>query len=356
MSDFLQPSAVPQADRVERALEYAVLQHFQQEPLQELLFSGRDALYYRTAARLLELIDTSGQPTQQLVDFVESSGDPQAFLRDCFSRSEVGVTWARWAKTSLWRIDPSSAEAFLDALTQLAPATRLRRAKTLRSWLEALAPEDAGSTPEELRGLLLSRPLAHFHLSARTTNVFHRERLEYVHQAVSLGSEGLLELRGFGRTSLREFEAVLQREAPGETLDELAMALREGALSWPDGEKTAADSAPPPPQDQLDQLSWAELPERLPAHILELPIAYPELDLPTRILTHCTREDLQSVRDLVRHSEAELREFRGLGPTTLGGIAPLLWCVASGCSAMRPAKTESSRPGLLGSDRLGRAV
>lgn len=144
MSERLPSSAIPQADRVERVLEYAVLLHHQHHALRELLYRGRDALYYRSGARILGLVDADGEPSMRTTDFAEHGEEPLELLRECFVRSAVGQAWARWAKTSLWSVDPDTAEAFLEDMAELAPATAQRRAKTLRTWLEELAPELSG--------------------------------------------------------------------------------------------------------------------------------------------------------------------------------------------------------------------
>ncbi|WP_219906740.1 DNA-directed RNA polymerase subunit alpha C-terminal domain-containing protein, partial [Enhygromyxa salina] len=320
MLEPLPSSAVPQADRVERALEYAVLLHYRQFALRDLIYRGRDAMYYRCAAQILGLIDAAGQPSASVIEFVETGADPLELLRGGFERSAIGQGWARWSKTSLWGVDPASAEAFLVDATDLAPATTERRAKTLRTWLEQLAPEDRGPSVEQLRGQLLARPLSRFHFSARTTNVFRREGFEYVHQPVALTSAGLLALRAFGQTSLREVEGLLAQEPPGETIDELAAALERAELTWPEGFDLANIRAPAPTLEDLEDLEdpgWNQLAEVLPEHILAQGIE--QLDPPTRMLTFCHREAIETVRELVARPEQEIREARGVGRTTLAG-------------------------------------
>lgn len=243
-------SAVPQAERVERALEYALLLHYEQFTLCELIFRGSEAADYRSAAQILGLIDAADQPTPRVTEFIEASDEPLELLRDSFERSVVGQAWAQWSKTSLWSVAPASAEAFLVNVTALNGATIERRAKTLRTWLEDLAPEDRGSTVEQLRGALLARPLSDFTFSVRTTNVFRREGFEYLHQPVVLTSVGLLGLRAFGQTSLREVESLLSQTPLGEGIDELAAALRSGEFEWP------ADAGDPPQQGAARALEW----------------------------------------------------------------------------------------------------
>ncbi|PRP95253.1 DNA-directed RNA polymerase subunit alpha C-terminal domain-containing protein [Enhygromyxa salina] len=326
MIDPLPSSAIPQADCIERALEYAVLLHYRQFALRDLVYRGRDAMYYRAAAQLLGLTDASGQPTATVVEFVHGGVDPLELLRASFERSAVGLAWARFGKGGLWSLDPDSAEAFLATATELAPATAERRAKTLRTWWHELAPEHSGPSVEQLRAELLARPLSSFHLSARTTNVFRRAGFELVHQVVALTSVGLLELRSFGQICLREVDGLLSQAPPGETIDELAAALSAGQVSWPAGFDTAtatatATAAAPSPATvdpeliDLTQLSWNQLATTLPAHILALSIE--QVDLPTRTYTFCDSEGIETIGQLVARSKAEVREARGVGPGTL---------------------------------------
>src|SRR5690606_20503184 len=181
---ILNTTAIPQADRVERALEYAVLTWHDELSLRDLLFQGRDALYYRSAAQLLGLVDGRGQPTELVAKFCDADGDPLELLRECFEHSAVGLGWARWAQTPLWRVDEESAEKFLAATTELSEATRARRAKSLRAWLASLRPEAVEETPtiELLRGRLLSRAIHSFDLSNRCFNVFRREQITTVRE------------------------------------------------------------------------------------------------------------------------------------------------------------------------------
>lgn len=223
----LNSAAIPQADRVERALEYAVLTWHRQLALRDLLFHGRDALYYRSAAQVLGLVDAWGQPSERVAEFCGGEQDPIELLRGCFHDCPVGLAWAQWAHAPLWQVDPDSAEEFLAATTNLSQSTVARRAKSLRAWLDVLRPELVEDEPpiEELRGQLLDRPVHSFDLSNRTFNVFRRERITLVRQAVALGREGLLGLWAFGSGCARELDAALREQPPGEGLDELHQAL-----------------------------------------------------------------------------------------------------------------------------------
>ncbi len=226
----LNSAAIPQADRVERALEYAVLTWHRELALRDLLFHGRDALYYRSAAQALGLVDAWGQPSERMAEFCGGEQDPIELLRGCFHECTVGQAWAQWARASLWQVDADSAEEFLAATTNLSHSTVARRAKSLRAWLEALRPEQVEDAPpiERLRGQLLNCPVHRFDLSNRTFNVFRRERITVVREAVALGREGLLALWAFGPGCAREFDAALREQPPGEGLDELHHALLAG--------------------------------------------------------------------------------------------------------------------------------
>lgn len=159
MSERLSSSSVPQTDRIERVLEYAVLSHHQHHALRELLYRGRDALYYRSAARILGLMDASGQPTERAVAFSESGEELLELLRQCLEESAVCRAWAQWAAApSLWTVDAETAPAFLSEAAKLSPATIQRRAKTLQAWFNELRPEDFGVSA--LPNLEVERPWA----------------------------------------------------------------------------------------------------------------------------------------------------------------------------------------------------
>lgn len=316
MRDLLPSSAVPQADRVERALEYALLLHYRQFALRDLLFRGRDAMHYRSAAQILGLIDAASQPTASVLDFVEASDEPLVLLRDSFERSAIGQAWARWSQTSLWSVEPASAAAFLANATELAPVTVARRAKTLRMWLKELLPKHSGPTIEELRGELLAQPLSNFYFSMRTTNVFRREGIEYVHQAVALTSVGLLGLRAFGQTLLREIDGLLSQAPPGEGIDELAAALRSGAVKWSEGVATPTQQAPTPTVDsnydtilELWEARLSRLNQRDAQVILRRSGAVGEVE---------TLEAISETLDLTRERVRQL-EKRGLDRLRLDG-------------------------------------
>lgn len=135
---------IPQADDVDRVIEV-------------LAWSGRDAAaaaagmeittrqvaYYRHAARCLKLLDDAHQLTS-LGDRLRRMAPAQQFrvLVCKFEESAVGEAWLSWSDASvLPELRAQSAQAFLDACAvDLSPSTRVRRARTLMAWLEALAP------------------------------------------------------------------------------------------------------------------------------------------------------------------------------------------------------------------------
>jgi len=101
---------------------------------------ARDVHYYLQAARILGLLDDSGDPTAEGIAVTRAAGDALSVqLVAAFSRSRAGARWISWSEAaSLGTVDPDSAEDFLRACSALSPATARRRAGTLRHWWRTL--------------------------------------------------------------------------------------------------------------------------------------------------------------------------------------------------------------------------
>lgn len=318
----LSSAMIPQADRVERALEYAVLCHHRQLALRDLLFEGRDALYYRSAARILGLVDGWGQATSVVEALASEDADPLELLREGFEHSEVGRAWARWGHQTLWQLDPRSAAAFLVESSELAPSTRGRRAKSLAAWHESLRPDEVGPSIEVLRGALLVRPIMSFPWSVRLGNVFHREGFSQLRDAVALGPTGLMALRDYGTRSAREFDAGLRARAPGEGLQALHQAILEGAVLLPDAQKinpTLAEQEASVAADdgakRRTPETWDDVFSLLPKHLVELSVDRAEF--PTRMQNYCTRQAITTLGALFAVPLVEVAAQHGHGRKTI---------------------------------------
>ena len=138
MRPFLLTREVPQADDLLRVYHCV-----------ELVEAGgemddvdpRQRIYYQSAAHILSFLSASGDVTRtgrQLVGMKEHVR--HAFTASLFEMSSCGWAWTRWSDvSSLREVESTSAERFLlECAPDLAPTTRHRRAKTLRSWHEAL--------------------------------------------------------------------------------------------------------------------------------------------------------------------------------------------------------------------------
>lgn len=356
----LSSASIPQADRVERVLEYALLTRYRELALRDLLFSGRDALYYRSAAQVLGLLDDWGQPTELIAQLRSGEYEPLKLLRACFEASEVGRAWARWAHCTVWRVDADSAEAFLGETTQLAESTRTRRAKTLRTWLDSLRPEliEEVDSVEVLRGKLLRRPVYHLDLSIRCLNVFRRERLDRIADVAALGRSGLRKLYALGSTSIRELDLALMQEPPGESLDELHRAMREHAVVWDVSGLSPPTLGPAPstpefPPVEIDTSAWTwdTLASVLPEHLLSWKIE--QLNLPTRMLGYCKAGAFESLGELVQSSEGSLRAVPGIGTKTIQDALQAIAQAAQAHPIPEPVVPEFLAPEPTIVERLG---
>lgn len=135
---FLLTREVPQADdllRVYRCVELA------KEGGEMVDVDPRQRIYYQNAAHILSFLSASGDLTRTGLQLVGMRGEVRhTFTASLFEMSSCGWAWTRWSNVSSLRdVEPTTAERFLqECAPDLAPTTRHRRAKTLRSWHEAL--------------------------------------------------------------------------------------------------------------------------------------------------------------------------------------------------------------------------
>jgi hypothetical protein len=138
---------IPQADSLERVLNFVLLliqypsslstvrQKFREiDEITERQFS-----YYRSAAKILGLIDERGQPTTScyMLNRLSTLEAKMRFLAYQFMSSNVGSAWFNWQNANdLSEIEPDRAAEFLMAVCpSLAEDTIGRRVRTLKSWL-----------------------------------------------------------------------------------------------------------------------------------------------------------------------------------------------------------------------------
>lgn len=132
---------IPQADRPERVIELLEIVH-RGVPLtpDETGLDARHIQYYSRAARVLGLLSTDDRLLAAGHVLLKGEADGRlARLALAFEGSACGQAWARWADCRFHEIDPRSAQAFLEAETNVAPSTAKRRATTLRCWYVMLS-------------------------------------------------------------------------------------------------------------------------------------------------------------------------------------------------------------------------
>jgi hypothetical protein len=132
----LQAADVPQADVLRRIV--ALVTHVVAGTDPHKTFPHqRDLHYYKTASRVLGLLNEHDAPTP--TGFALVTMTPPAQLRmlaDGFARSTCGRAWLAWANAAnLDALNVSKAAAFLLACSPLRGRTLARRARTLRQWV-----------------------------------------------------------------------------------------------------------------------------------------------------------------------------------------------------------------------------
>lgn len=138
---------VPQADRLERILDFASLliqyplslSTVQQKFLEIDGITKRYFSYYRTSSEILGLANKRGQPTTNcyILNRLPMKEAKMRFLAYQFISSNVGSTWFKWQNADdPSQIQPDSATEFLLAVCpSLSISTVQRRAHTLETWL-----------------------------------------------------------------------------------------------------------------------------------------------------------------------------------------------------------------------------
>ncbi len=153
MEEYLQEKTrvlsrdVPQADKLERILDFAslLIQYpsslptFQQEFLKISDITERQYQYYRRAVEILGLVDERGRPTNacSVLNRLSSREAKMRFLAHQFISSDIGLAWLNWQNASdLSEIEIEKANQFLTEVSpSLSASTINRRVRTLRSWL-----------------------------------------------------------------------------------------------------------------------------------------------------------------------------------------------------------------------------
>jgi hypothetical protein len=142
-------SDVPQADSLEKVLVLVSLfiqykssiEIIREKFLEESENSSRNYSYYRKASEILGLIDWRSHPTNVSVvlNGLPTEEKKMRLLANQFLSSNIGSSWLKWTNVN----DPSdirsdSAYQFLiEVCPSLSETTAKRRARTLKSWLEA---------------------------------------------------------------------------------------------------------------------------------------------------------------------------------------------------------------------------
>ena len=139
----LQSDQIPQADEVRRVFRVLELASKGQEITDEQLeVVPRQVAYYKHAGRVLGYLDESNEPTSAGLQLIRLNADQRLISAAMhYEGADCGSTWVAWSEVnSLAEVDPASAEEFLMDVSDLSKSTAFRRAKTLRSWLQAVLP------------------------------------------------------------------------------------------------------------------------------------------------------------------------------------------------------------------------
>ncbi len=133
---------VPQADDINRVFRVVELVSLGGGASgSDIDITPRQIAYYKQAARILGFLDEDNVITNQGRRLVSlGSVERLNAAKSAFETSKIGFAWLRWSEViSLNGIAPNSANEFLsESVVNLSENTIGRRAKTLRSWAQAL--------------------------------------------------------------------------------------------------------------------------------------------------------------------------------------------------------------------------
>ncbi len=139
----LESAQIPQADEVTRVFRVLELASKGREiTAEQLEVVPRQVAYYKHAGRVLGYLDEANEPTPAGTQLVRLTPDQRLISAAMhYEGTDCGGSWVTWSKVnSLAQVDPDSAEDFLVNVSDLSESTAFRRAKTLRSWLQAVIP------------------------------------------------------------------------------------------------------------------------------------------------------------------------------------------------------------------------
>jgi len=140
---------VPQADSLKKVLFFVSLliqykssiEIIREKFLKGSKNSSRNFSYYQQAAEVLGLIDWRGHPTNAsfVLNHLPTKEKKMRLLASQFLSSNVGSSWLKWSNVNdLSDVQSDSAYQFLiEVCPSLSETTAKRRARTLKSWLEA---------------------------------------------------------------------------------------------------------------------------------------------------------------------------------------------------------------------------
>jgi len=153
---------------------------------------------------------------------------------------------------------------------------------------------------EDRRNQLLRTPVSDFELSVRSRNCLAKMSIQTLGDLIQRTEQELLAYKNFGETSLQEIKDLL-----------LSKGLRLGMRR---------DEVVLPAEEEAPELTLPDVPDEGAAdpEALATPIA--DLDLSIRSMKCMATLEVQTVGELIRHSEEELLTAKNFGQTSLQEI------------------------------------
>jgi DNA-directed RNA polymerase subunit alpha len=154
---------------------------------------------------------------------------------------------------------------------------------------------------EDRRNQLLRTPVSDFELSVRSRNCLAKMNIQTLGDLIQRTEQELLAYKNFGETSLEEIKNLLASKG-------LRLGMRREEVQLPAEEPL------------LPEPSLADFPdlEDIDAELLLKPIS--DLDLSVRSMKCMQALEIETVGDLLRHSEEELLAAKNFGQTSLEEI------------------------------------
>jgi Bacterial RNA polymerase, alpha chain C terminal domain/Sigma-70, region 4 len=154
--------------------------------------------------------------------------------------------------------------------------------------------------------VFLARRVEEAELPTRIVNWAGREKLLTLRDLALRDPDALLDVPNLGRKSIADTSGFFSLHT-GKSWEDL-----HAQVAAPRSTPSLAEQ---PSAEDIERAAWPLLPSYFAAEVLAQPVR--TFDLPTRMLNHCERSGIATLGQLLACAEADLRNARNLGRTSL---------------------------------------